>query len=837
MHKLNDPKLLLAIGTPVVLLLVLIVTNLEAIILPKYRHSELIREAWATYGALCLRCAVVWFAVLGVSLFGGEILRKAIGAWSASGITISWLVATGFGLFAGQSSKNGTENSRSWVDFLASLAPYVFLFGLGCILSMMVDYLPGLPKALGVQEPIPPLWSLAGWLGVSLIVALPLSFWLDVNDISLNALYANRLTRAYLGASNPVRWETADGQPFRRSRFLETDDMRLTELVPGEQYSGPLVLVNTALNLAGGDNLAWQERKAASFVVSPLHLGSADLEIAGEPGKGAYYPTTDMSAEARQGMLGRAVSISGAAANPNMGYHSSPAITALMTFFNVRLGWWVPNPVCKTPPTDRPTSVLKWLFKELFGQTNDKARFLNISDGGHFENLGVYELVRRKCRLVIAVDGEADPELAFHGLGTLIRRCRTDLGCDVEIDVDRLRRDPATGHAREHIAIGTIRYDQVDPAHPVGTLVYIKASLTGDEPTDVNQYAQAHADFPHQTTADQFFDESQFESYRSLGLHCVLKAFRPLLQTRNEKPGGPSVEELVYELRRRGFPPPPETHEDFLAAAQPFTEVHKSFRDEKSIAEMARAMYGDLVVKGEPIERLQGIHTSILMMQVLENAWLTLDLETQYSHPLNTGWMNLVHRWSQIPELRRSWPVIRHEFSRGFVEFCETVGGLPQPSRILVENFGNIETLQRHFAEDHDFKVCGLQEALESTQANRDSANVDVLLLEVVPGEESRRIPVGCLLLQSKSDRGSQLHVWVRPRYRGHGHGTYLMDRLQELICEKKIAAPVRVKLPIAPHATHNAVATDKARLLSFFTRYGFRVSRVELKTTELILE
>ncbi|MFM8218952.1 MAG: hypothetical protein ACKOJF_08505, partial [Planctomycetaceae bacterium] len=203
-----------------------------------------------------------------------------------------------------------------------------------------------------------------------------LSCWLDVNDLSLNALYANRLTRAYLGASNEDRFADGTGNPIRRSRFLPSDDLRLAELKPGAPYSGPYLLVNTALNLAAGDNLSWQERKAASFVITPSHMGCADLPA----NQGGYYQLDQTSQGAqhaglRQGMLGRAISISGAAANPNMGYHTSPAITALMTFFNVRLGWWLPNPLANPPAPagKRPSSVLLWLLKELLGQRDDKA--------------------------------------------------------------------------------------------------------------------------------------------------------------------------------------------------------------------------------------------------------------------------------------------------------------------------------------------------------------------------------------------------------------------------------------------------------------------------------
>jgi hypothetical protein len=76
-----------------------------------------------------------------------------------------------------------------------------------------------------------------------------------------------------------------------------------------------------------------------------------------------------------------------------------------------------------------------------------------------------------------------------------------------------------------HCVVGKIHYENVDPGAEPGIFVYVKASLTGDEPADVLNYQTAHPDFPHETTADQWFDEPQFESYRRLGQHIVKRMF------------------------------------------------------------------------------------------------------------------------------------------------------------------------------------------------------------------------------------------------------------------------------------------------------------------------
>ena len=133
--------------------------------------------------------------------------------------------------------------------------------------------------------------------------------------------------------------------------------------------------------------------------------------------------------------LGTAMGISGAAANPNMGYHSSAQTAFLLTLFNVRLGWWLGNPTkAKAFKKAGPIFALWWLARELFGFVDESSRYLNLSDGGHFENLGIYELVRRRCRYIIAIDGEADPDYRFESLGGAVRKCRTDFGIEIRID-------------------------------------------------------------------------------------------------------------------------------------------------------------------------------------------------------------------------------------------------------------------------------------------------------------------------------------------------------------------------------------------------------------------
>lgn len=296
-----------------------------------------------------------------------------------------------------------------------------------------------------------------------------------------------------------------------------------------------LHVINLTLNLVKGDNLAWQQRKAASFTVSPLHAGSSQLGFRRSSEYGGF--TGGIS-------LGTAATISGAAANPNMGYFSSSAlVTFFMTFFNVRLGWWLGNPggAGDTVLSRRggkkyrvyqypyPKWSIRPLIAEALGLTDAASRYVNLSDGGHFENLALYEMILRRCRFVVVVDGAQDEGGEFNDLGNAVRKIRVDLGIPIhfsQFDIFPRSKKIEKGTGK-YAAIGTIDYKCVDgDTAQQGVLIYIKPTIYGDEPRDVLNYALRNREFPHQTTADQFFDESQFESYRMLGSHIIEEIFK-----------------------------------------------------------------------------------------------------------------------------------------------------------------------------------------------------------------------------------------------------------------------------------------------------------------------
>jgi hypothetical protein len=260
--------------------------------------------------------------------------------------------------------------------------------------------------------------------------------------------------------------------------------------------------------------------------------------------------------------LATAMTISGAAVSPSMGYNSSPATAFLMTLFNVRLGAWLPNPAhawqlagkaaeragalraiadgegmaraqtreetrlkeaCRFCEASGPRYAVEPLKDELLGLADRESRFVYLSDGGHFENLGLYEMVRRRCRYVLVSDAGQAPACAFTDLPNAVRKIKIDLQVDVQFlqPIRIAARDKVTADTTS-FALARLRYPEAgDDEAEWGWLLYVKPTLLEQLPVDLRSYAAAHALYPHESTTDQWFSESQFESYRRLGEFLV----------------------------------------------------------------------------------------------------------------------------------------------------------------------------------------------------------------------------------------------------------------------------------------------------------------------------
>ena len=654
------------------------------------RHSnESIREWWTRFGTWLGIYGIGYLLLTGFAVFGpvctlrlfdgSDSSHPALVATIKWGTVISWIGTVIGGLLAGKSSKTGGERWTSpaleimanvagllfivGAIFIAATALYVILFDVALSepFSRLWDYWTRLNEIAAACGHISGWWF--KWLAAICAVALGCGFlfsrYFEINIFGLNQFYRNRLVRCYLGAT---RWASGWRQPQPFTNFDGNDDLKLCSVLePSDESSGnlefrgPFPIYNCSLNLAGSSDLALHTRHSASFSLTPKRCG-ADRERVG------YAPADGF---ANGVMLGQAVAISGAAASPNMGYNTSPLVAFLLTMFNVRLGWWFPNPSRKKWNYPGLNFSLWYLVKELFGVADETSNYINISDGGHFENLGIYELVRRGCKVIIACDAECDESLQFGSLGNVVRLCETDFGAKIDINVNSVRRQQ-NDYSLSHCSVGTITYSNGS----IGYLIYLKASLTGDEEVGIAQYRSIHPSFPHETTADQFFSEDQFESYRQLGLHVVQHSFRSAQH--GEHPV--DIAEKLFDVLT-----PAGSSETFLKHIKTLDDIWERFRRDPNLRAFVDELEGiapqqsDNVVLSEN-EILIGLE----IIQLMENVFLDLRLDDFWDHPDNRGWAVLFMRWAGSPKLRNVWGKWRSTFGIRFEHFCDTRLGLPR---------------------------------------------------------------------------------------------------------------------------------------------------------------
>ncbi len=539
------------LGVPWVLLSELAAEMIFVGLTSREKKSDADREWLGRAAGWMAATAVAWGLVSLLTLAGAHLFLASLNVFgpivaSAGGVAGIATALIGKSAQTEARRKSGKQTPKSaFLEIALSVVGPIFGAALFIVLSVLLDkILLGRSLVGGLRDRALTfdtvfLWLILGGV-ILLVVEWIASKNVNINRFSLHALYRNRLMRSYLGASRQERI------PDQFTGFDNKDNLRMYEIWPPKKpKQGPnsyslFHVINIALNAVSGQRLAWQERKAESFTVTPLHCGSAY--------KG-FRPSSEYGDLPSRGgiSLGTAMAISGAAASPNMGYHSSPSITLLLALFNVRLGWWLGNPGVEgedTYQSDGPNVALKPLVYETFGLTTDQRKYVYLSDGGHFENLGLYEMVRRRCRFIVAVDSACDPDYAFEDLGNAVRKIFIDLGVRVHFDgLPNLRNRPSNkfiwrqqqsypeaGDPLSRIpkyTIGVIDYDEADGRDcGKGYILYIKPAYHGNEGAGIKSYAAGHPTFPHETTGDQWFTESQFESYRALGLNTAIGILR-----------------------------------------------------------------------------------------------------------------------------------------------------------------------------------------------------------------------------------------------------------------------------------------------------------------------
>ncbi|NOV27019.1 hypothetical protein E5S69_26340 [Cupriavidus necator] len=551
-----------------------------------------------------LRTAVLltlWLAALGVAdtaartaYLYAHAARLPWGAALPAGVlaALVWLVRYGARfLDAGRKGSAGTAwralCARLPVSLLAGVAAAVLALLLFVLWSWLVLWVrwdgrePVDWLVYGTAYTGPALATLAA---VALVLALVAGRFTGFLNLStLQPFYAARLTRAYLGASNGERFAAPDPDPAadrrRRARFS------VAEPVPGDQLSlnayydphvlAPLHLINVTLNLTidPAEQLVQRDRKGKPLCLAPgagLPQPGAATAIAPDAYArftvdgwqccpDASWPSSGKLAQALT--VGDWIAISGAAVSTGLGRATTLGTSLLLGLANLRLGtWWPSFPATYARRGGREgerwrhpeRATHPWLAAGIFRTQyylgcELSARFHGtrrgwqyLSDGGHFDNTGVYELLRpgRDVALIVLCDCGADPDYRFGDLANLIRLARIDHGLEIVVDTEAATSHPvlsrvfgvpddfvpgraASGAAADKCAVllDVYRTDPAcaAPAARVCRIVLIKPRLVSWAPADVRHYGATHPAFPQEGTGDQFFDEAQWESYRALG--------------------------------------------------------------------------------------------------------------------------------------------------------------------------------------------------------------------------------------------------------------------------------------------------------------------------------
>jgi hypothetical protein len=370
-------------------------------------------------------------------------------------------------------------------------------------------------RVAGFELPVLAIISFAGVFA---------GFIVNANYIGIGRMYRDRLMELFMPDQEAIR-----NNQWRRAG--NADQFALTKLVDEQGVpQRPLHIVNCNVVMVGARQDRFRGRGGDSFVLSPCFSGSSAtgwIET-GKLGDGHFT-------------LATAVAASGAAASPHAGVAGrgitrNPLVSLLLSLTNVRLGYWIRNPRASREPKlwhkwFPPNLLAPGIRQGLFGSgTTENAFFIELTDGGHFDNTGLYELIRRRVRIIVLSQGSQDVGYAMEDLANAIQRVRVDFGVHIRFTSESyplagLQPAELGAVVKRGWAVGTIKYPGTDAQ---GILLYLQASPIAGMNADTVSYWRRNAEFPNQTTADQFFDEEQLEAYRELGMAIAQTAVKAL---------------------------------------------------------------------------------------------------------------------------------------------------------------------------------------------------------------------------------------------------------------------------------------------------------------------
>jgi len=411
------------------------------------------------------------------------------------------------------------------------IVPKSLLTQIRIVATFAVVVIVGSAAAYALGELVEKTGDLIGIL-ILAVTTILIAYCTNLNQFGIGRMYRDRLTEAFMPDKNSIGSTT-----WGKAHLANAEEGLLTNLWPPPQHGGKpslYPLINTNVVLVDSKVHTYRGRGGDSFVLSPGFCGSDATQWV----RTEAFAGGDLKA-------GTAMAISGAAANPNTapgghGFSRNRLVSFLMFLAQARLGAWVGNPKYTGAgflEKIRGYSLGPWpnflapgLLAGLFGRTlSEESYFLELSDGGHFDNTGAYELVRRRAKLIVLAQGSQDADFGFADLANFIEKVRVDFGVRLYfrdgLSLKGIRPrviDDTTGLrlAKRGHAIAKIRY--LDGFE--GWFIYLQATPLHNMAADVHSYHLKNPNFPNEPTANQFFREAQLEAYRELG-RSVAKRF------------------------------------------------------------------------------------------------------------------------------------------------------------------------------------------------------------------------------------------------------------------------------------------------------------------------
>jgi hypothetical protein len=382
------------------------------------------------------------------------------------------------------------------------------------------------------------------FFGLAAVLLLLVGLFGDLTQWSLHPFYRRRLSTAFF----VERKSRLEVQPLEYKQPYPISDLDpgaggpLADEAPAKPGRIPELLICAAANVCD-QGATPPGRNAIPFVFSARELGGP---MVGAMATAEYE--SRLGGHSRDITLPAAVAMSGAALAPTMGKKSIRALTFLLAMTNLRLGVWLPNPrwAGHLQPrliTQRVYPPPWYLLHELLGTHKLNHKYLYITDGGHYENLGLVELLRRGCTMIYCFDASGDHSETFTTLGEAVALARSEVEVDIDIDPSKLRpANPGDPPPADHV-IGRFRYRTTCDE---GTLVFCKTTVTDGAPWDVRAFQTKDKLFPNDSIFDQLFNDEKFEAYRALGAATAEAALKSL----NERLLEEKTREILIALAR-----------------------------------------------------------------------------------------------------------------------------------------------------------------------------------------------------------------------------------------------------------------------------------------------